>query len=260
MKEGEIIQGLMLSLSKKQYSINDLLYLIQPFNISPSSLRTNLWRLIKKNFLKTIRQGKKAYYSLSAKAKIISKNVALSFKSPDWHGWDNSWWGIVFSVPENKKPVRHRIRKKLLAYRFAPLYAGFWIRPFHAEEKLDNYLQNIFDHGYGKMIHFHSLNTITKEEISRIWKLKQVNQLLYQGIALLKENHKELKKFMAKEALAKKIFIGNEIVPILFKDPLLPAQFLPEDWQAENLRKFFFKWYNEITKIAQPYWQKIFIQ
>ena len=90
----------------------------------------------KNTFYKVRKEGRRAYYSLSQKGKKISANVVFSFQVLDWTGWDNSWWGLAFSVPEQEKPLRHKIRTKLTAYRFAPLYNGFWVRPKHPRDSV----------------------------------------------------------------------------------------------------------------------------
>lgn len=61
-----------------------------------------------------------------------------------------------------------------------------------------------------------------------------------------------------KESLIGKMEIGNLVVPILFKDPLLPDRFLPKDWHGDKLRQQFREWDRMATEKSKPYWEKIF--
>lgn len=60
------------------------------------------------------------------------------------------------------------------------------------------------------------------------------------------------------QALVEKMVVGDEIVNILFKDPLLPEVFLPEEWKGKELRQGFIEWDNEVTNISRPYFWRIF--
>ena len=253
MNDSEVIDGLILSLGKKEYSFGDLKYLTEPFGISETSLRTHMSRMIRKGFYAGRKEGKSAFYSLSEKGNKISGNISNSFNTPDWIGWDGSWLGVVFSVPETEKPLRHRIRVKLEAYRFAPWYGGFWIRPYHPKEKIS------FETTAGcRIIHFTNLTEITAEEADRLWKLEAVGKKMETGIEIISREITEGKVLPSGEALVKRIDTGNRIVSFLFSDPLLPPALLPPGWPGDELRKLFKKWDRIILEQSKPYWEKIF--
>ena len=154
MKDSELIFGLMASFGKKEYSILELKHLTSPFGVSESSLRTSLCRMAAKNTLEVRRNGKKAYYHFSKKGDRIKSNVGRSFDSCEWDEGDNSFWGVIFSVPDVQSDKRHYIRKKLQKYHFASLYSGFWIRPFNGREDIPKYLEGIIATEYCSLIKF----------------------------------------------------------------------------------------------------------
>jgi phenylacetic acid degradation operon negative regulatory protein len=260
MKVNELIFGIMAAFGKEEYSITDFLYLLKPFDVTESSLRTNLSRMSKRDLIKVRRDGKKAYYCFAGKGEKIKTNIAKSFsQESDWSKWDNSWWGIAFSVPEIEKPARHRIRKKILAYRFVSLYPGFWIRPFNESEEIENRLSSLISNGYCKLIRFNFFMEITKQEVSGLWSLDKVNLEFKRGLKLLESRYDDIDTYSPAEALKQRMLTGNMIIEILFKDPLLPALFLPQDWKAGELKSKFFKWDRKITDVSRPYWKKIFM-
>lgn len=258
MKESDLIFGLMATFNKKEFSISYLKYLTEPFKITESSLRTNLSRMTRKDLLKSRHEGKRAYYSFGRRGKTIKSNVALSFKSLNCSRWDNSWLGVLFSVPDIKKSERYYIRKKLLAYRFVSLYPGFWIRPFNKKENIKESLKNLIENKYCRMIRFQYFNGLSNKEVAKLWKLNEINKSFINGLRIIKRSRDKLEKLLPKQALIEEMIVGNKIVKILFKDPLLPKNFLLKDWRGEELKEEFSIWIKEIKKISKPYWEKVF--
>jgi phenylacetic acid degradation operon negative regulatory protein len=254
----DIIFGLMLSLGKKEYSFEDLKYLTSPFKIKNTTLRTNLSRLKNSGRLNISKIGKKAVYSASDKMKIISKNVSLSFKGINWDKWDNRWIGAAFSVPDSQKAFRHKIRKKLSAYRFAALYPGFWIRPYNKKENLQKYLNNLTENGFCTFIIFNCTEELKKETTNRIWKLNKINKEFINILKILLKEEKQINAISPVNALKRKIITGNKIVPVLFKDPLLPQSLLPDNWKGQELREKFLNWDKKISEVSKSYWIMIF--
>jgi phenylacetic acid degradation operon negative regulatory protein len=260
MKNTDLIFGLMASLGKDEYTVADLLYLIQPFQVSETSLRTNLSRMSQRKWVQSRRQGKTVFYRFSPKGRSISVNVAKSFHTLDWTGWNDTWWGVLFSVPELQKEARYRIRVKLAYYRFASLYAGTWIRPFHEAEHMETHLQKIAKNPHCKMIRFRCSGAITKKDVARLWKLTDIHREFKEALTVLSQSGKKLSTLTPERAFVEGMHTSSRIVDILFKDPLLPDCFLPSGWKGRELKQRF-KEYNRIVQNrSKPFWMKIFEQ
>lgn len=258
MNDSELIFGLMAAFGCQEYSFEELKSLLTPFDVTETSLRTNLSRMKKNNVLSSRKEGKSAFYSLGKKGGHISSNIAFSFKKLDWSQWDGSWWGILFTVPNMEKTQRHSIRKKLLAYRFTSLYPGFWIRPLHPKEKIDIHLESLINNEYCTLIRFDFFREITKEEISRIWRIDEVMHSFEAIIEIVREHLDRARGYTPEEGLKYKLLVGNEIVNALFADPMLPDEFLPSNWKGDELRTLFRDFDLTMTDIAKPYVNKIF--
>jgi len=258
MNDSDLIFGLMASFNKESYAIADLIHLTSPFGLTKTSLRTNLSRMKKKQILDSNKIGKKVFYRMSVKGNAISSNVAQSFKQLNWDNWDGKWWGIIFSVPEINKEARHKIRKKLTAYRFASLHPGFWIRPRNKNEKIEVKLKKVFEDNYCNVIIFDYFKEIEKKEIIKLWKLDKINDSFIEGLDLIHNKLKIIKNISLIEALKEKMVTGNTIIKILFADPLLPDIFLPDNWIGVELKKAFHDFDKIMTDISKPYWIKIF--
>lgn len=258
MMESDIINGLILSLGRREYSVGELKALCVPFGITDSSIRTWLSRRVRQGFLMVRREGKKSFYGLSGKGRRISSNISMSFHTPDWSGWDGSWWGFLFSIPESRKKERHRIRTRLTAYRFVPWYGGFWIRPKHEAEEIDRHFSPEQEGGNGRLIVFRPRQKLTAEEVSRLWRVPQIQEEYLHGLQMLADELTKLSRYSPEEAHVKRIEVGNRSVPLIYQDPLLPPRYLPDEWAGDRLKAAFFRWDEAVRGKAAAFWQEIF--
>jgi len=253
MKDSDLIYGIMASLGKDEYSVAYLNYLLGPFNVTDSSLRTVLSRMQKNKIIESKKNG---IYSFDKKGKKISQNVALSFKSSNWDNWDNTWWGYIYSLPSKEKVLRHKVRTKLSLYRFVSLYPGCWIRPLNIEKDEEQIKENFFDlsnSGFGDLVKMNFHRVPDKTRIQNLWNIKSINKEFKDGIKLIKESELKLKNIKSDNAFALKMYVGNIIVKLLFKDPLLPDYYLPDNWKGKDLRNIFFSWEKKATKAARKF-------
>jgi phenylacetic acid degradation operon negative regulatory protein len=256
--ESDIINGLILSLGRSEYTVAELKALCAPFGITDSSIRTWLSRRVRQGFLIVRREGRRSFYGLSGKGRRISSNISLSFRTPDWSDWDGSWRGFLFSIPESRKKERHRIRTKLSAYRFVPWYGGFWIRPKHEAEQIDRHFSPEREGANGRLITFQPQHEIRAEEVRQLWRVPQIQEEYLHGLQVLTTELTKLSGCSPEEAHVKRIEVGNRTVPLIYQDPLLPPRYLPEDWAGETFKAAFFQWDTAVRDKAAAFWKKIF--
>jgi len=250
MKDSDLIHGIMASLGKEEYSVNYLKYLLNPFNVTDSSLRTVLSRMQKGGIIGSKKTG---IYFFNKKGKKISQNVAFSLKPSDWDNWDNTWWGFIYGLPSKEKALRHKVRTKLLFHRFSSLYPGCWIRPLNKKEKIEEKLFDFSNSDYGDLIKMKFQESLGKTRIQNLWNIKSINMEFIDGIKLIKESESKLNYISTNEAFVVKMYVGNIIVKLFFKDPLLPDYYLPDNWMGMELRKYFFSWGKRVTKAAESF-------
>lgn len=256
MKDSELIFGIMASLDKKEYSIDDLKYLTAPFDVTETNLRTVLSRMTNSNILCANRDAKKVVYKFCDKGIKTRLSVSAHFTTTQWSKWDNQWIGVLFSVPNLKNNERYSIRKILKHNMFACLYPGFWIRPNNNDCIFKN-IDEIVKNDHCKIIKYQHYSNITKEEISNIFEIKSINaefkkELEVINILLKDDNYDAIYSFR------QKMIVGDRIIKLLYKDPMLPKEFLPDDWKGEEIRDKFFKLNKKLTQLSKPFVNKIF--
>ena len=137
---------------------------------------------------------------------------------------------------------------------------GFWIRPVNESENIPEALRSVTESKYCRLIKFYDQSGITKQEAQKYWKTKEVNEELKRGIRIIEAQMRKLGGMSSRQALVVRMKTGDEIVGILFKDSLLPEQFLPEDWAGDELRTKFAEFDRMVTKTSKPYWERIFME
>jgi phenylacetic acid degradation operon negative regulatory protein len=257
VKDGELLIGIMASLGKKEYSALQLLGLTRPFRVSPASLRTSISRLEGRGVLSAKRGEGKTAYSFSPKGKGIVENMAAGFSAPDWSKWDKSFWGALWSLPAGEKNGRYRLTKKLSLYRFAPLFPGCWIRPRNAEEKMDKKLETLFADPRCRLIAFRPLRPFSKEEVAGLWDIAATGAAMREAVEGARKALSLAPGIEPEEAFVERYRIGGQMVAALFRDPLLPMEFLPADWPAVELRKLFKRYDALMMKQSRPFWQSV---
>jgi phenylacetic acid degradation operon negative regulatory protein len=257
MQDGDLVIGIMASLSRGEYTTGELIGLTRPFAVTMSSLRTNLHRLRKKGVLEITKRNGKTAYAFSGKGRAITANVAAGFSTPDWSGWDGSYRGILFSLPSGKANARYRLTRKLALYRFAPLFPGFWIRPCRSGEQADAQLAALLADPHCRTLRFHPDVPITSAEADGLWDVSGAAAVMREALKLAEADLATERALTPEAAFVRKLATGERLVTALFRDPLLPRGFLPPDWPAQRLRRLFTRFDAVMTKRSRPFWEGV---
>lgn len=85
------------------------------------------------------REGK--YVKLTQKGKQKALFTKWQLKKVDIKKWDGKWRVISFDVPEKKKRLRERLRRKLQYLNFVKMQDSVWATPLPIEREIDELLQ-----------------------------------------------------------------------------------------------------------------------
>ena len=108
-----------------------LVRLAGEFGVTAVGARAALSRLARRGLLAYSKVGRNTYYGLTertAEALEASRHRVLSFgeRPPPWDGY---WTVAAFSLPEERRDLRHSLRAQLRWLGFAPLFDGMWVSP-----------------------------------------------------------------------------------------------------------------------------------
>ena len=196
-------------------------------------------RLIKVGEIEKKVKNGEVYLQLTSKGGKFFDEL-LSLKKLSERRWDGWWRLVIFDIKEIDRKTRDLLRRKLKSWGFAMWQESIYISPHPLLDEVNEFLKS---RGlFPRVVCLEAKRIGIKNEKKFAWvifklaRLQKSYQKLNQTIEkLLKKYQQGLvreKKF--KEAVAE-IFRRYEI--LVFDDPFLPKELLPDSWLREKVKK-----------------------
>jgi phenylacetic acid degradation operon negative regulatory protein len=234
-----------------------LIGLLAEFGITETSARATANRLVKRGVLETERSGRQAYLRLTDVGREDSrqKTAAIVRFGAERRDWNGLWTVAAFSIPEDQRHVRHRVRSYLRWLGFAPLFDGLWVSP-HAEPDA---LEPIF-----RAAGVENLTVLCATEAGgnsplAAWDVAEVAQA-YRSFGTA---HGELRAHLSagdvtpSAALAARVEVFEAWRAFPGLDPDLPDKLLPDDWPRAEARALFSALYDGLGPLAELRFRQI---
>jgi len=121
--------------------VGSLITLLEPLGMTDQAVRSTLSRSLKNGWFDTRRQGRNSFYSLTPRAKrLLEEGSERLFAPRQPRPWDGRWHLLSYSVPENRRKLRDRLRQRLVWMGFGYLNTGTWITPYAVPKDLLDWL------------------------------------------------------------------------------------------------------------------------
>jgi phenylacetic acid degradation operon negative regulatory protein len=219
-----------------------LVDLAADFDISQAGARTVLTRLARDERVSVTKEGRRTFYELTP---WMRRRLGTGLERMRTFGRESSsperWTCVAFSVPEEQRAARHKLRTGLQWLGFAPWYDGLWISPTRASASVEALVAGL---EIGAVSVFEASLKSAGPVYGRptdAWDLPAI-RATYEHF--LEETAPALARLRAGdvddvEALAWRTQLVNvwRLVPGL--DPGLPLELLPRDWPRERARSVF---------------------
>ncbi len=252
MTDSDLIYGLFATFDYPCFSISQLKCLTAPFEVSETSLRSILSRMKKQNVLEISRKGRTAFYTPTAGCRRFGANTARAFHEPEHVEWDGKIVSAAFSLSDSSS--RYQLQKKLKEYRFAPLFPGFWVRPFSDEYDYNFVFNDFIKSGNCCLTIGLMTPEMTPGTAAELWNLKELWAIMEKQVASLEITYSSLESLSAEEVFRKKMEEGDAAVRILAEDPLLPPVLQGNTRPGAELRQVFMKFDKKATELSRPFW------
>lgn len=163
---------------------------------------------------------------ITARGKKRLESILPQFENPK--KWDGSWYIVTYDIPESKKKLREILRENLKKLGFGELQKSVWVCPYNFLGEVEKIVKEYNLLSYVILAISDKLGREPSKVLAnRIWNLEKLNE----GYS----------KFV-KEANSKRISRTKIIFSFLFilkKDPQLPKELLPSDWQGKKAYKIY---------------------
>ena len=145
-------------------------------------------------------------------------------------------------IPESKRHLRRRLRKRLLWLGFGALHSATWISPRDLQTEVEQIADALRIRPYLEFFAAEHRGFASDEEIvERCWDLERLDEYYAAFISRYDPPFQEHRaRLMAgddlepQECFAQRFMLIHEYRSSPYVDPNLPPELLPDDWLGES--------------------------
>lgn len=246
-----------------------LIELLSLFGLSAQAVRSTLSRMSHKDWLKSRKAGRYSFYSLTPKCISLLEEGAQRIFQPRHDPWDGRWHLLTYSIPESKRHLRRRLRRRLLWLGFGALNHATWISPRDVRAEVEQVVNALHVRPYVEFFTAEhrgfasdqALDSVKgKEIVARCWDLEQLNDYYAALIARYDPPFQEHQaRLMAgdnlepQECFVQRFMLLHEYRSSPYVDPNLPLELLPDDWLGERATQLFQQYHNLLVEKAEAF-------
>lgn len=230
-----------------------LVALVGEFGVTAVGARAALSRLTRRGLLSATKSGRRTYYGLTEQtAQVLQadRHRIMSF-GERWDDWDGYWTVAAFSLPEERRDLRHSLRSQLHGLGFAPLFDAMWVAPHASVEETGQVLETLNIASATVLRARQPVRAMGRSPIEA-WNLNSLRdayRALIDDYAPLVQRIRQ-GQVSAREALVARTAVMDLWRGFLALDPDLPRELLPSDWPRQVARQVFAEVYDSLGPLA----------
>lgn len=236
-----------------------LIELLGHFGLSDQAVRSTLSRMARKGWLKSRRVSRYSFYSLTSKCIVLLEEGAQRIYQPRSDPWDGRWHLFTYSIPEAKRDLRRKLRRRLLWLGFGTLNHATWISPRDLESEVEEIVST---HGLSPYVESfsgrHRGYSSDEEIVASCWNLKRLNRYYddfinrYEPLYLAHRAKLQAGDDLdPQDCFAHRFMLTHEYRLSPYVDPNLPLELLPKDWLGVCATELFQGYRNLLAEQAE---------
>jgi phenylacetic acid degradation operon negative regulatory protein len=159
---------------------------------------------------------------------------------------------VAYSVPEEKRQLRGRLRQRLGWLGFGYLAPGTWISPNDRSKDVEADLQDLGATEYAQYFSGMKLHFATQEEIvNRCWDLATLNTDYARFLSSYEPGYRKAVRkgssLEPAESFVQRFWLTLDYLQFPRRDPNLPPVLQPADWLGSKASRIF-QDYHELLK------------
>lgn len=242
-----------------------LLALLEPFGLSEGASRTVLSRMARKGWFTTVRSGRHSFYQLTPRARKLLEEGRERIYHPSWdEPWDGVWVLVAYSIPEQKRELRDRLRDRLAWLGFGSIGNGLWISPHDVVDEIEDVANTLGIRDHLECFRGRGAAWSDPERlVRRGWDLAGINRNYEAFIARHVPDFRRLKARLEgghadpRSCYVARFRLSHEFREFPLEDPYLPRSLLPENWAGECAAVLFEKYHDLLTEPADRYVESV---
>jgi phenylacetic acid degradation operon negative regulatory protein len=239
--------------------VGSLIRLLEPLGVAEGHTRTVLSRMSGKGWLEVVRSGRRAYYALSARGRRLLEEGESRIHHPGPAvDWDGEWTLLAYSIPEELRPLRDRLRVRLSWLGFGSLGNGLWISPHDVRERVREIGDELGVTGHLQVFRGeHAGFSTAGSLVTQCWDLPAINVRYESFVARYLSEYRDIATstvpLPARDAYVRRFELVHEYREFPLLDPFLPRPLQPADWAGECAHALFEAYRALLSEAADEY-------
>lgn len=225
---------------------------LSEFDVNEAGARAAIGRLAKRGNLDVVREGRNTSYRVADRLVELLPYGSLHTQSFGYSrtGWNGQWTMVAFSIADDSRRVRLRLRSALELLGYAALYDGVWVSPYPPNDRLEATLSSYAEVSCTVIVGPVEAGD-NRVSPASAWDLAPLRALYDRFISTFGPVTMQMGTMSDREALVARIQVAYRWFVIATVDPDLPVELLPNDWPRNAARDIFVDLFNELGPRAE---------
>ena len=223
-----------------------LLTVLEGAGVAAPAVRTNLDRMVASGLLERRRLGREIGFVLTVHGSEVLREASGRVNGPaPFEPQGEGWTLVTFTLPENLRDLRHRLRAALTWSGFGALRDGLWIAPGRVD--LAAALGALIPELPPASVIAFSATALTgfpmADAVRMAWDVETIREAHHEFISHWEQEDAatDLSPVTARTLLV------ADWLALLRADPRLPSQYMGEDWPADRSFELFTRRHREFA-------------
>ena len=235
---------------------SSLIEVMEGAGVAAPATRATLDRMVRRGLFVRERRGREIFFSLTdAGASVLREATERVRGTHPFAPHGEGWTLVTFTVPEQQRTLRHRLRSALTWEGFAPLRDGLWVAP--GEVDLASALEPLradLPIGAVTAFHAHELPGFTMTDSVSAWDLERIGT---DHLAFIETWSDPAADAEAGSALAARTMLVADWLALLRADPRLPREYLGANWPADRSFEVYWSWRRRLDATSSAEFEAI---
>jgi phenylacetic acid degradation operon negative regulatory protein len=238
--------------------LGSLINILEPLGLNQRLVRTSVFRLAKEEWLTSEQIGRRSYYSLTGSGRRRFEKAFKRVYAPVLPEWDGRWCIVLTSQIDAE--VRKTVKEELGWLGFGNIAPGVLAHPTVDMTELQTTLKDlnaledaiIFDTYKQDLINSRPLRVLVRD----CWNLDDLSESYKQFLNKFRPIWNDLKnadQLDPEDCFLVRTLLIHEYRRVLLRDPQLPEELLPSDWEGTAARLLCRNLYRLVTEKTEQH-------
>ncbi len=238
--------------------LGSLINILEPLGLNQRLVRTSVFRLAKEDWLISEQIGRRSYYSLTGSGRRRFEKAFKRVYAPVLPDWDGRWCIVLTSQIDSE--LRKPVKEELGWLGFGNIAPGVMAHPTVDMTELQTTLKDlnaledaiIFDTYKQDLISSRPLRLLVKD----CWNLDELSESYKQFLNKFRPIWNDLKnadQLDPEDCFLVRTLLIHEYRRVLLRDPQLPEELLPSDWEGTAARLLCRNLYRLVTERTEQH-------